>query len=107
MTIYAVAKAAMISLAKGLSLDLLSRKIRVNALSPGSSNTPVFGKPVPEEHLDQVKQIWIDMIPVGRQGSPSDIGNAALFLASEESAFIVGTEILADGGITNISLMKQ
>jgi NAD(P)-dependent dehydrogenase (short-subunit alcohol dehydrogenase family) len=106
MAIYAAAKAAILSLAKGLSLDLLSRKIRVNALSPGSIDTPVFGKLVPQEQLEQVKQLWIDLTPVGRQGRPSDIGNAAVFLASEESAFIVGTEILSDGGLTNISLMK-
>lgn len=106
MTIYAAAKAAVISLAKGLSLDLLSRKIRVNTLSPGSIDTPVFGKLVPEEQLEQVKQLWIDITPVGRQGLPSDIGNAAVFLASDDSTFIVGTEILSDGGLTNISLMK-
>ena len=106
MAIYAAAKAAIISLAKGLSLDLLPRKIRVNALSPGSIDTPVFGKLVPEEQLENVKQMWIDITPVGRQGLPSDIGNAAVFLASHDSAFIVGTEILSDGGLTNISLMK-
>lgn len=106
MAIYGAAKAAVISLAKGLSLDLLSRKIRVNALSPGSIDTPVFGKLVSHEQLEQVKQTWIDLTPVGRQGVPSDIGNAAVFLASDESSFIIGTEILADGGLTNISLMK-
>ncbi|SKD09145.1 NAD(P)-dependent dehydrogenase, short-chain alcohol dehydrogenase family [Chitinophaga ginsengisegetis] len=106
MTIYSAAKAAIISLAKGLSLDLLSRRIRVNTLSPGSIDTPVFGKIVPPEQLEQLKQIWKDITPVGRQGLPSDIGNAAVFLASDDSAFIVGTEILSDGGLTNISLMK-
>ncbi|KQT24437.1 short-chain dehydrogenase [Chryseobacterium sp. Leaf405] len=106
MTVYGAAKAAIISLAKGLSLDLLPRKIRVNTLSPGSIDTPVFAKLVPQEQLEQVKQAWVDSTPVGRQGLPSDIGNAAVFLASDESSFIVGTEILADGGLTNISLMK-
>jgi len=106
MTIYAAAKASIISLAKGLSLDLLSRKIRVNTLSPGSIDTPVFGKIVPQEQVDAVKQIWKDITPVGRQGLPADIGKAAAFLASDDSAFIVGTEILSDGGLTNISLMK-
>lgn len=106
MTIYAAAKAAVISLAKGLSLDLLHRNIRVNALSPGSIDTPVFGKMVPQEQLAQVKQLWADITPVGRQGAPSDIGNAAVFLASDHSSFIVGTELLSDGGLTNISLMK-
>jgi NAD(P)-dependent dehydrogenase (short-subunit alcohol dehydrogenase family) len=106
MAIYSAAKAAIISLAKGLSLDLLEKKIRVNTLSPGSIDTPVFGKIVPQEQLEQVKQVWIDHTPAGRQGLPSDIGNAAVFLASDESSFIVGTEILSDGGLTNISLMK-
>jgi NAD(P)-dependent dehydrogenase (short-subunit alcohol dehydrogenase family) len=106
MTIYAAAKAAVISLAKGLSLDLLDRKIRVNTLSPGSIDTPVFGKIVPQEHLEQVKQVWKDLIPLGRMGLPEEMGKTAVFLASDDSSFIVGTEILADGGMTNISLMK-
>lgn len=106
MTVYGAAKAAVISLSKGLSLDLLSRNIRVNVLSPGTIKTPAFDKMVPAENLDQVLQTWIDIIPVARPGAPSDIGNAAVFLASDASKFIVGTELLADGGMTNISLMK-
>ena len=106
MTIYGAAKAAIIFLAKGLSLDLLERRIRVNTLSPGSIDTPVFGKIVPQDQLDQVKQVWKNIIPVGKMGQPSDMGKEAVFLASDDSSFIVGTEILADGGMTNISLMK-
>jgi len=106
MAIYSAAKAAVVSLAKGLSLDLLPRKIRVNALSPGSIDTPIFDKAVPQEQVEQVKQFWANITPAGRQGRPSDIGHAAVFLASDESAFIVGTELLSDGGLTNISLAK-
>lgn len=106
MTVYGAAKAAVISMAKGISLDLLSRKIRVNVLSPGTIKTPAFDKMVPAEALDDVLQTWIDIIPVGRPGQPSDIGNAAVFLASDDSQFVVGTELLSDGGMTNISLMK-
>jgi len=106
MTIYAAAKAAVISLAKGLSLDLLERGIRVNTLSPGSIDTPAFDKLVPQEQIEQVKQVWTNLIPLGRMGRPNDIGKAAVFLASDDSSFIVGTEILSDGGMTNISLMK-
>lgn len=106
MTIYSAAKAAVISLAKGLSLDLLERRIRVNVLSPGTIDTPVFDKFVPEGQVDHVKQLWVNLIPAGRIGQPSDIGKAAVFLASDESSFILGSEILADGGMTNISLMK-
>jgi NAD(P)-dependent dehydrogenase (short-subunit alcohol dehydrogenase family) len=106
MTVYSAAKAAVISFAKGMSLDLLARKIRVNVLSPGTIDTPVFDKFVPEGQVDSVKQLWVDLIPAGRIGQPSDIGKAAVFLASDESSFILGSEILADGGMTNISLMK-
>lgn len=106
MTIYGAAKAAVISFAKGMSLDLLARKIRVNVLSPGTIDTPVFNKFVPEEQVDFVKQFWVDHIPAGRIGQPSDIGKAAVFLASDESSFILGSEIIVDGGMTNINLMK-
>lgn len=106
MAIYSAAKAAVISLAKGLSLDLLERKIRVNVLSPGTIDTPVFDKFVPAGQVDHVKQLWVNLIPAGRIGQPSDIGKAAVFLAADESSFILGSEILADGGMTNISLMK-
>jgi NAD(P)-dependent dehydrogenase (short-subunit alcohol dehydrogenase family) len=106
MTIYGAAKAAVIFFAKGLSLDLLDRKIRVNVLSPGTIDTPAFDKLAPAEHVDHVKQIWTDLIPLGRIGEPADIGKAAVFLASDESSFMLGTELLVDGGMTNISLMK-
>ena len=106
MTVYSAAKAAVVSLAKGLSLDLLARKIRVNTLSPGSTDTPVFDKVAPREQVEQVKQIWKDLTPIGRQGLPSEMGKAAAFLASDDSSFLLATEILADGGLTNIIQMK-
>ena len=105
MSIYGAAKAAVVSFARGFSLDLLSRKIRVNVLSPGTIDTPAFDKMVPEEQVEQVKQLWVKDIPAGRIGQPADIGNAAVFLASDESSFMLGTEILSDGGVTNIYLM--
>jgi NAD(P)-dependent dehydrogenase (short-subunit alcohol dehydrogenase family) len=106
MTVYGAAKAAVIFFAKGLSMDLLDRKIRVNVLSPGTIDTPIFGKFLPEEHVEHVKKLWVDMIAIGRIGQPSDIGRAAVFLASDESSFIIGTEIISDGGLLNINLMK-
>lgn len=106
MSVYSAAKAAVVSFARGFSLDLLPRKIRVNVLSPGTIDTPVFNKFVPEGYVEQVKQQWVKDIPVGRIGQPSDIGNAAVFLASDQSTFVLGTEIIADGGVTNISLMQ-
>jgi len=106
MTVYAAAKAAVLSLAKGLSSDLLDRKIRVNVVSPGTIDTPIFDKFLPAEHVDYAKNMWTDLIAIGRIGQPSDIGKAAVFLASDESSFIIGTEIISDGGLLNIHLMK-
>lgn len=106
MTIYAAAKAAVISFAKGFSLDLLARRIRVNVLSPGTIDTPAFDKMVPAEQVEHVKKMWVDTIPAGIIGQPSDIGKAAVFLASDESTFVLGIELIVDGGMTNISLMK-
>nr|WP_317039976.1 SDR family oxidoreductase [Pedobacter hartonius] len=59
---------------------MVKKKIRVNTISPGSIDTPVFGKMVPHELVDQVKQIWIDLTPLGRQGTPAEIGkNGCIF----------------------------
>jgi len=106
MTVYGAAKAAVISLAKGLSLDLLDRKIRVNVVSPGTIDTPAFDRMLPEEQVEQVKNLWVNTIPIGRIGQPSDVGSAAVFLASDESSFVVGTEIIVDGGMVNIGMLK-
>lgn len=106
MSVYGASKAAVISFARGFSLDLLDRKIRVNTLSPGTIDTPVFDKFIPAEQVDAVKNIWTDLIPAGRIGEPSDIGKAAVFLASDESSFVVGTELISDGGVTNITMFK-
>lgn len=103
---YAAAKAAVIAFARGFSLDLLERKIRVNVVSPGTIDTPVFDKFVPAEHVEHVKNLWTNLIPVGRIGQPSDIGTAVVFLASDESSFIAGTEIIVDGGVLNMTIIK-
>jgi len=66
----------------------------------------VFDKFIPEEQVDAVKKIWTDLIRAGRIGQPSDIGKAAVFLASDEPSFVVGTEILSDGGVTNITVFR-
>ncbi|HEU0228831.1 MAG TPA: SDR family oxidoreductase [Arachidicoccus soli] len=103
LSLYGAAKAAVISFAKGFSLDLLDRKIRVNVLSPGTVDTPVFGKFIPEEQLEVVKKQFVDGIPIGRIGQPSDIGKTAVFLASDDSLFMIGNEILVDGGSVNLA----
>jgi NAD(P)-dependent dehydrogenase (short-subunit alcohol dehydrogenase family) len=100
--VYAAAKAGVVSFARGLSHDLLHRKIRINVVSPGTIDTPAFDKLVPADHVDHVKNIWTDEIPLGRIGLPADVGAATVFLASDASGFIIGEEIIVDGGATTI-----
>lgn len=103
LSLYGGAKAALVAWARGFSLDLLERKIRVNVVSPGTIETPVFGKFIPAEHVDEVKQAWVNGIPAGRIGQPHEIGKAVVYLGSNESSFVIGTEILVDGGSVNLA----
>ncbi|MDR3678728.1 MAG: glucose 1-dehydrogenase [Flavipsychrobacter sp.] len=102
-TLYGAAKAAVIFLAKGFSSDLLSRKIRVNVITPGTTDTPAFEKFVPAEQLEGLKKHFAGEMPIGRIGQPSDIGKTAVFLASDDSSFMLGAELLVDGGMTYLS----
>ena len=94
-SVYAATKAAMISLAKTLSGELISRGIRVNSVSAGPIMTPLHAGRSEEERAAFIKQI-----PAGRFGQPSEIANAVVFLASDEAAFTVGAELLIDGGMS-------
>jgi NAD(P)-dependent dehydrogenase (short-subunit alcohol dehydrogenase family) len=102
-TLYGAAKAAVIFLAKGFSSDLLDRKIRANVITPGTTDTPAFDKFVPAEQMEAVKKHFADQMPVGRIGQPADIGKTAVFLASDDSSFMLGAELLVDGGMTYLS----
>lgn len=103
---YAAAKAAVIAFARGFSLDLLDRKIRVNVVSPGTIDTPAFDKFLPAAQVAPVKERWTQLIPAGRIGQPADIGSACVFLAADASSFMVGTEIIVDGGVMNMTMLK-
>ncbi|MDV7695774.1 SDR family oxidoreductase [Chryseobacterium soli] len=102
-TLYGAAKSAVIYLAKGFSSDLLDRKIRANVIIPGTTDTPAFDKFIPAEQIDAVKQQFAEVVPAGRIGKPSDIGKIAVFLASEDSSFMLGAELLVDGGMTYLA----
>ena len=100
-SVYGASKAALISLARTLSGELISRGVRVNAVSPGPISTPLYGKlGLPEADLKAVAASLQTHIPAGRFGSPSEIARAIVFLASGESAFTVGSEFLIDGGMS-------
>lgn len=99
-SIYGATKAALLSLTRTLSGELISRGIRVNAVSPGPISTPLYGKlGLSEADLKAVSASIQSQVPAGRFGNPSEIANAVIFLASDESAFTVGAEILIDGGM--------
>jgi NAD(P)-dependent dehydrogenase (short-subunit alcohol dehydrogenase family) len=102
-TLYGAAKAAVIFFAKAFSSDLLGRKIRANVITPGTTDTPAFEKFVPLEQIDAIKTHFASEMPIGRIGQPTDIGKTAVFLASDDSSFILGAEILVDGGMTYLS----
>ena len=102
-TLYGASKAAVIYFAKGFSSDLLDRKIRVNVITPGTTDTPAFEKFIPAEQIEAVKTQFASVMPTGRIGQPSDIGQTAVFLASDNSSFMLGAELLVDGGMTYLA----
>jgi enoyl-[acyl-carrier-protein] reductase (NADH) len=85
------------------SSDLLNRKIRVNVITPGTTDTPAFEKFVPAEQIEGIKKHFASEMPIGRIGQPSDIGKTAVFRASDDSSFMPGAELLVDGGMTYLS----
>ena len=102
-SVYAATKAALLSLARTLSGELISRGIRVNAVSPGPISTPLYGKlGLSDADLKAVAASIQSQVPAGRFGEPSEIASAIVFLASDESAFTVGSELLIDGGMSNL-----
>ena len=102
-SVYAASKAALISLAKTLSAELLSKGVRVNVVSPGPVTTHLLDRlGLPAEQLSEVAKGIQAQIPLKRFGTPEEIASAVLYLASAESAFIVGTELVADGGMSQL-----
>jgi len=100
---YCAAKAAVRSLARTFSAELAPRNIRVNVISPGIIDTPVFESVgVPHNEIPHMQKSFIEKTPLARMGRPEEIGTVATFLASAESSFIVGEEINVDGGLLGI-----
>jgi NAD(P)-dependent dehydrogenase (short-subunit alcohol dehydrogenase family) len=102
-SVYSASKAALISLARTLSAELLPRGVRVNVISPGPVQTPIFRDlGIPAERLAELGASILAQIPLKRLGRPEEIASAVLYLASPESAFIVGTELVIDGGMSQL-----
>lgn len=97
---YVTSKAAVIQLSRSMALDFAKDKVRVNSLSPGATET---GRLL--EHYDtmeDVRRALVPLHPIGRLGQPEDLADAALFLASDESAFVTGHDLIVDGGYTAV-----
>jgi NAD(P)-dependent dehydrogenase (short-subunit alcohol dehydrogenase family) len=102
-SIYSASKAALVSMAKTLSAELIASKVRVNVISPGPIATPIFGKlGLDAQALEATSAAIQSQIPLGRIGQPHEIASAVLHLASSESAYTVGTEIIIDGGMSQL-----
>jgi NAD(P)-dependent dehydrogenase (short-subunit alcohol dehydrogenase family) len=95
--VYGASKAAVRSLARTWANELAPRGIRVNVVSPGPVNTPMFDQ-VSEEMRDALTKL----IPIGRLGRPEEVAAAALFLGSDESSFVTGAELAVDGGMAQV-----
>ena len=102
-SVYSATKAAIRSFARTWTTDLRDRRIRVNAVSPGSTDTPGFNELLAssEAGIERRKMIATS-IPLGRLGTPDEIARAVVFLASEDSSYITGTELFVDGGFAQI-----
>lgn len=100
-SVYAASKAALLSLARNLSAELIPRGIRVNAVSPGPIETPLYGKlGLSAEDLKATSEALQNQVPAKRFGKPAEIARAVVFLASDESSFTVGSELIIDGGLS-------
>jgi len=98
-SVYSATKAAVRSFARTWTTDLKDRRIRVNAVSPGHTNTPPWRS---VEGADQLMKNISTTIPLGRFGTPDEIAQAVLFLASDDSSYITGTELFVDGGFAQV-----
>jgi len=102
-SVYSASKAALRSLARTLSADLVDRGIRVNAISPGPIETPIYGRlGLPEEAIGEMADQFISQVPLKRFGSPDEIASGVLFLASADSSFVLGHELVVDGGMSQL-----
>ena len=98
-SVYSATKAAVRSFARTWATDLKDRRIRVNAVSPGSTDTPGLSELFASSETGQQRLKMIsNSVPLGRLGTPNEVGKAVVFLASDDSSYITGTELFVDGG---------
>jgi NAD(P)-dependent dehydrogenase (short-subunit alcohol dehydrogenase family) len=102
-SVYSATKAAVRSFARTWTTDLKGRHIRVNAVSPGSTDTPGFGDLLRSTETGRQRlQTISSNVPLGRLGRPDEVAKAVLFLASDDSSYITGVELFVDGGFAQV-----
>ena len=102
-SVYSATKAAIRSFARTWTTDLKDRRIRVNAISPGTIDTPGLNELLASgEAGEQRKKMVTSAIPLGRFGRPDEIAKAVVFLASDDSSYVTGTELFVDGGFAQV-----
>ncbi len=102
-SVYSATKAAVRSFARTWTVDLKERKIRVNAISPGPIDTPIFSSITQnEEQSELFKKNIVNAVPMKRMGSPDEVAKVVSFLASDESSYVTGIELFVDGGLAQI-----
>ena len=102
-SVYSATKAAVRSFARTWTTDLKDRHIRVNAVSPGSTDTPGLNDLLASSETGQQRLKMIsNSVPLGRLGAPDEIAKAVVFLASDDSSYITGTELFVDGGFAQV-----
>jgi NAD(P)-dependent dehydrogenase (short-subunit alcohol dehydrogenase family) len=102
-SVYSATKAAVRSFARTWTTDLKRRRIRVNAVSPGSTDTPGLSNLLASGETGQERLKMIsNTVPLGRLGTPDEIAKAVVFLASDDSSYITGTELFVDGGVAQV-----
>lgn len=101
-SVYAASKAGLRSLARNLGSELVGRGIRVNCISPGPIDTPIFTRSgIPEPQLKSMREMMTSQVPMKRFGTSEECARAVLFLASNEASFITGVDLLVDGGVVS------
>jgi NAD(P)-dependent dehydrogenase (short-subunit alcohol dehydrogenase family) len=102
-SVYSATKAAVRSFARTWTTDLKDRRIRVNAVSPGSIDTPGLSDLLASSETGEQRRTMIStMVPLGRFGTPDEIAKAVVFLASDDSSYVTGTELFVDGGFAQV-----
>ena len=102
ISVYSATKAAIRSFARTWTNELRERRIRVNTISPGHIDTPIFDSWQKGEELAKLKEDLAKNVPLGRLGDPDEIAKAVSFLASDEASYISGIELYVDGGVAQI-----